>query len=452
MSDEFEDLLKRWLRERGGTDRSAIQALAGNVAALPPRNQRRPSQLATAAAVLVALGLGVFFLVPRSGGVTAPAGPTGGTSPSAASPVPPDPAAFAGDPRLARCVASVLTALDVFEMAHARDYRLYLPAMLLAPELDVDDPAFVVVYRGQNPVPYTGPSGVGPRPSLAPGHHDMCVLVGPDAVTAVLNNYDDVDTTGLTVDVVSAEPSGPTGTATPTEPPSGQTTPEPGPSWAGDARAVLQCDGPPSELSVEGTVPGAGAADARRALDAYLARIGQFRLAFPTDSFVEIDSVGSWTLYGYRVGERTRAAVVLERSPAGGWSVAKIAACDPSEFDPTTPLGIPITIWTGPGGSAVPTTMIREVTDCYGGTQLTVNGRLYVWDNGHAGAYDPATLEGTFQTTPLIPSAALLTAFSEGARQLYFAPDGSAAYVETPTGVQRWPHVIGDEIVRVDCN
>lgn len=29
------------------------------------------------------------------------------------------------------------------EMAHARDYRRHLPAMLESPELDVDDPAFV---------------------------------------------------------------------------------------------------------------------------------------------------------------------------------------------------------------------------------------------------------------------------------------------------------------------
>src|SRR5438876_416915 len=112
MNDEFEDLLKRWLRDRGGTDRSALQAPAGNVAALPPRRRRRSSPLAAAAAIVLALGLGAFALMPRSGGVTAPA---------SAPPVPPDPAAFAGDPRLARCGATVETALDAFETAHARD-------------------------------------------------------------------------------------------------------------------------------------------------------------------------------------------------------------------------------------------------------------------------------------------------------------------------------------------
>ena len=151
MSDDFDDLddlLKRWLRDRGATDRSALEALAGHVAVLPPRRGRRRQvgPLAAAAAIIAAVGLAAFAVVPRSGGVTG--------SPSA--PRPPDPAAFAGDARLARCGASVDTARDAFAMAHARDYRLHLPAMFLAPELDVDAPAFVVVYRDMQPFAVLG--------------------------------------------------------------------------------------------------------------------------------------------------------------------------------------------------------------------------------------------------------------------------------------------------------
>jgi hypothetical protein len=197
------------------------------------------------------------------------------------------------------------------------------------------------------------------------------------------------------------------------------------------------------------------ASDPGRAIDLWLARIDGLAVAFPRAGFTLIEESGPWDLYGVRAGERTRAVVVIERAAGeGAWTVVAVATCDPSEFDPNTPLGVDITIWSGPAGSAIPTTSIQEVADCYGGSQLTVNGRLYVWDpsGGESGAYEPAMLEGTFSTTAFIPSTATLTAFREGARQLYLAPDGSAAYVETPDSVQRWPHVIGDEVIRLDCN
>jgi hypothetical protein len=96
MSDDFEDLLKRWLRDRAGNDRSALQALAGNVAALPPRRQRRLGPLVSlAASVAVLLGL-LVFASPRFGGVGNEASPDAGSSPSekstepAASNVPPN--------------------------------------------------------------------------------------------------------------------------------------------------------------------------------------------------------------------------------------------------------------------------------------------------------------------------------------------------------------------------
>ena len=114
MSDEFEDLLKRWLRQRGAADRSTLQALAGNVAALPPRNRRQPSNLAAAAAVIVALGLAAFALATHNGSV----------SNQVNGPVASGPAAFAGDPRLAACSTDVADVDRVFEMVHSRYFPL----------------------------------------------------------------------------------------------------------------------------------------------------------------------------------------------------------------------------------------------------------------------------------------------------------------------------------------
>jgi hypothetical protein len=441
MSDDFEDLLKRWLRERGTTDRSAIRALAGNVAVLPPRRRRGFSPLARAAVVLVAIALGAVILAPRFGSVGGPAG------------------APTWNKELARCGASLETAFDVFSMDRARDYHLHLPAMLLSPELDVDTPAFVVVYAGMQP--FSG-GGAAPPPgqtfaprTLDPGHHDVCILVGYDAATAELNVYENVDTTGLREAVESGEPLGTPGPTTSTAQPPGGTTPEPGPPWAADPATALDCDGPPAPIGPEPFVPSPAAPDPGRAIDLWLARTHDIVVAFPRAGFSVVEESGSWDLYGVRAGGRTRAVVVLERAPGGSsWSVVGVASCDPSEFDSSTPLGFEITIWEGPTGSAIPTTTIREVADCYGGTQLTYNGRLYVWDPtlGTSGAYDPATLEGTFSVTPLVPSEATKTLFEEGGRVLYEAPDGSALYIGTTAGVQRWPHVIGDEVVRTDCN
>ena len=165
MNDDFEDLLKRWLRDRGATERSAIEALAGHVATLPPRRRRQPTGVAAAAAVILALGLAAFALVPRSGSISAPT-----------APVPPDPAAFAGDPRLGRCGASIETALDVFEMVQARDYRLHLPAMGLSPELDVDAPGFVVVFRRSTRSPFSAPRPRQARPGRPAPWHPIATM------------------------------------------------------------------------------------------------------------------------------------------------------------------------------------------------------------------------------------------------------------------------------------
>ena len=135
------------------------------------------------------------------------------------------------------------------------------------------------------------------------------------------------------------------------------------------------------------------------------------------------------------------------------WFVVSVASCDPSEFDPATPLGTKIRIWTDQTGNVVPTTIVREQADCYNATQLEVDGRLFVWDPNHGvAAYDPSNLEGTFETSTSVPATATDTGYRSGSRSLYIAAHGSAAYVGSGKNVQRWPHVKGDEVIRIDCN
>jgi hypothetical protein len=181
MSDEFEDLLKRWLRQRGAADRSTLQALAGNVAVLPPRPRRRqPSNLATAAAVIVALALAAFALAPHNGSVSSQVN----------GPVASGPAAFAGDPRLAACSTEVADVDRVFEMVQSRYFPLYFPGWWQgAPELEVDDPALVVIGREQR-WPTTG-AAPGPGETIDPNAglgYQMCIAVGAPT-SFIVHNY-----------------------------------------------------------------------------------------------------------------------------------------------------------------------------------------------------------------------------------------------------------------------
>lgn len=447
MNDEFEDLLKRWLRDRGGTDRSALQALAGNVAALPPRRRRRSSPLATAAAIVLALGLGAFALMPRSGGVTAP---------GSSSPVPPDPAAFAGDPRLARCGATVETALDAFEMAHARDYQVHLPAMLLAPELDVDAPAFVVVFRAMQPFAGGGaappPGQTWPPRSLEPNHHDVCILVGADPATAELNVYEDVDVAGLTADALSASVA-PSNEPSASAAQSNALTPEPDPAWAADATTSLECDTGLSTVGPSGPMDiGEDGPTSDAAVHALLDFTRNSLVIFPTERFVSRTAASRAELFTYVVDGRVKAAIVAhtrDRS-ANLWWVSSVASCDPAEWDPRTPTGVPMRIWTDAAGVRVPASVLLERADCYGATVMRLDGRLYVRDPGQA--VDRSQLEATYDGDTTLPSTAAKQVYRDGDRRLYLALDGKASYVVRPGIVERWPHVRGDEIQRIDCN
>ena len=200
MSDDFEPRVQRWLRERGEVDPATVETVVGRVAALPPRRTRpRRGWLTAAAAVtvtVIALGVGFVWLPqPQTHGP---------------GPLPPDPAAFAGDPRLAACFGGTGQVQYAFEMTHARDYRRYLPNMGLAPELDVDDPAFVVVF-GAGVSPNVGVLGApgastGPQTAPPPSPRYVCILLADTP-----NLYSGVDITGLraTIEESPAVPTSP---------------------------------------------------------------------------------------------------------------------------------------------------------------------------------------------------------------------------------------------------
>jgi len=437
MSDDFEDLVKRWMRDRAATDRSTLAALAGNVATLPPRRRRQASQLAAAAAVVLALGLAAFALAPRIGSVSSPA----------VGPVPPDPAAFAGDPRLARCGASVDTAIDAFEMGRARAYRLYMPAMLLSPELDVEDPAFVVVYGAMQPFGVAGaPQADGrtlePR-SLTPGHHDVCVLVGADPATAEMNIYSDVDTTGLTLNVDTSASFSPEGTPTATvAPPS--ITPEPAPSWVADLAGQLACEGPVPSLG--GEYPSLGSPETfgdspDAAISEFLGPSNPYA-SLPATGFVQLNAEPHWASYQYAVDGHAKAIILLSDTTdfGPGWAVVALRACDASEFDPATPLTFPVTIWSDASGNRASTETISSIPGpghCgwESSTWLRVSGELYFRDPKRVMAEWTIT---RFDARATLPKSAGDTGYKTGKWSLWLVPGGDA-YLVSPGIIERWP-------------
>jgi hypothetical protein len=197
MKDDFDAVVRAWMRDAARPDPTSLAAVHLAIDRLPARRRRSRGFLA-AAAVLAVLAIGTVGILvnPNSSG-----GPS-----HAVVPTPPNPAAFAGDARVAACFGAAGPVEFAFELPHARDYQRHFPAMLLAPELDVDAPGFAVVFAAGAPL-LVGGSGPSATPSTGtspdPNLRSVCILVG-----GVPNLYEDVDITGMTVhlDGASATP------------------------------------------------------------------------------------------------------------------------------------------------------------------------------------------------------------------------------------------------------
>lgn len=231
MTDDFDARAAAWLHERARPDSGSLNAVRGSIDELPPR-RRTPQRtwFVGAAAIIAVLAIGASALVlsPRSNG-------TATIAPS--RPVPPDPAAFAGDPRLHACYGDAGPVEFVFEMPHARDYQRHFPAMLLAPELDVDDPAFTVVFASDAPPLIGGsrpPSAtIDPTESSNPNERWVCILVGDTP-----NVYENVDISGMSIDLGDPPAAPPSASPTTSLLPPAATptlTPAPPPSAAEEA-------------------------------------------------------------------------------------------------------------------------------------------------------------------------------------------------------------------------
>lgn len=205
MTDDLERRLRDWMHEDGEVPTSELARVAATVSTLPDHGRGRLPGLAAAAVLVLVVVLAAVVMRPGGGllgGAASPDPTAGATLPRptpTSAPTPPDPAAFSGDPRLFMCGGVFPLVEFAFEMRHAADYQRHLPAMLLSPELDVPQPAFVAIYRqgAVSPLQVAGaappPGTTWPPRSFTPGLRDICVVVAPGE----LDNYQDVDITGM---------------------------------------------------------------------------------------------------------------------------------------------------------------------------------------------------------------------------------------------------------------
>jgi hypothetical protein len=438
MTDPIERELRNLLDERARGDPLAGQALADGIAALPSRRRSRLGTALPAAAAFLLLAVALAVAVPRFAGPGA--GPTPSASATPRPGLPGGPEAFADDPRLGQCAFGPASSMEfVFVMEPARDYRAYLPNMLISPELEVDAPALVVVFEQAMAQPPT--TGLGPGATNEPGHRYVCVV--PDG--GERNLYGDVDITGLTTDVVPSQASAtpvPTDAGSPDPTP----TPPPAPAWVADLAGQLECDGPVANVGSE--VPdasGVGAASATpdEALGSFLGPDNPFA-SLPAAGYTQIQVDDHWASYAHSYEGKTKAIIVLsDTNPFGqepGWLVIGLRACDASEFDPAVPLTFPVTIWTDAAGEAASTETIRSSAGpghCGwdAAIWLDIGGNLYFRDP--SGAMKAWTIT-VFEAAAELPAAAVDTGYRTGDWSLWLDPGGDAYLVSSVT-IERWP-------------
>lgn len=435
MNDEFETRVGTWMRDRARPDPASLASVLGSIDTLPERRgrRRRGWLLATAAVVaVVAVGASAFMFASRPDGY-APSGPN--------RPVPPDPAAFAGDPRLAACFGSAGPVEFAFEMRHARDYQRHLPAMLLSPELDVDDPGFVVVFASGAELPVGGGAFASrDTTSPNPNQRSVCILVG-----GVPNLYEHVDISGMGADIGTGDATAslqPSPTTSPSAGPAPTPTVAPAPAWTGDLLAQLECQGDPQliggevgEISTGGRTGTASPYPWLYALDAE---------DMPLEGWVEAPKVdwesgdSKFVRYVNEVEGRVVAIIVMHVI-VGDWSVAGYRACAAAEFDPLRGRSTDDAPWLDPAGLVSGVRTIVGPAHC--GWQSTVwmfidDKNLFLRDptgifaDVEVGAYLPDTS---------LPSDAHDTGLTSHGRRLFTVPDGSAVFVKTSTAVERWP-------------
>jgi hypothetical protein len=222
------------------------------------------------------------------------------------------------------------------------------------------------------------------------------------------------------------------------------TTPEPAPAWAVDLRGQLDCEGP--VMGLGGEIPDSGSVETygptpEEAITAFLGP-GNPYATLPAAGFELRQREPHWAEFAYAVDGRTKTIVILSDTSlyGTGWAVLGLRSCDASEFDPSTPLTFPMTIWSDAAGHRVPTETIRSHPGpAHCGHEdaiwLTVDGQLFFRDPRKVMAQWERS---TFSADATRPRTATDTGYRNGNQELWIDPTGDA-YLVGPQRTERWP-------------
>ncbi len=206
-SDDFEAKVAEHLRQLGRNDERQLAALMDYAETVPQERRRWLSaRLLWAAAVplatltlitaVVAGGFGATTVESTRPSLTSvgpsvgpsfvpTALPTSSTTSSATqTPVVsptvqlPDPAAYAGDPRLRWCGGlndQGTKVLTIYDFGQSSEYKRRLPALGYSAALDKTDPVLVLIYDGPSPSDLIVDGGQARTHSPSEGTFDICV-------------------------------------------------------------------------------------------------------------------------------------------------------------------------------------------------------------------------------------------------------------------------------------
>lgn len=216
-----------------------------------------------------------------------------------------------------------------------------------------------------------------------------------------------------------------------------------------DARSatdLLECDGPPSGIGgrSDGGFGGTVEDDPDAALRSFL-ESGPF--AAPKDGYRKIGAIGERHVYAYEVDDRIKVVLVFspQSLPEGsGFLIEELRACAQAEWGGGVDLGPGFTVWAHEETGGI-------ITDVVGWDHCDLETTRLL----HIERPD-GTLGAQYVRDPLgVVRGALLDTYAEGVdlpedatfsgyrssrgEDLWFTPDGRAAYVETADGIERWP-------------
>ncbi len=208
-------------------------------------------------------------------------------------------------------------------------------------------------------------------------------------------------------------------------------------------QSLLECDGPPSTVGglAEDFGPTGGG---RTAQAAFADWQDKHAFALPREGYVLGWSDEERSLYVYSVWGRVKVVVLISTrlGPVVGprFTVDEIRACNRDEFGSGAVDGQ--RQWSNSETGAVLIEIPGHAHCAWQSIRfldLTLNGepRQYVRDP--LSLLSTESLFGTLGRDVALPDDAVFSGYRSGVLELWLTPDDTAAYVVSPTGVDRWP-------------